>query len=72
MTVLYPGHCDFVTPPTVIKNTTDEIVTVNQSPVTVIPPDPILEAFCDNKDEITCSDELNPICGTDNKFYKNT
>jgi hypothetical protein len=44
-------------------------------PGSTLPPtttlDPILEAFCGNKNNIVCGTDLSPICGSDKQFYLN-
>ncbi|XP_053372679.1 agrin-like [Mercenaria mercenaria] len=73
LTVLYPGHCVPVsaTPAPDLGNTSDITYNDTKDTVTAIPTDPVLDAFCANKDVIVCQDDLDPICGTDNQFYKN-
>lgn len=71
LTVLYPGHCVTSSPAPIVNVTIDNTYNDTKVPVTDIPPDPILAAFCANKHDIVCPDELDPVCGTDNKFYKN-
>ncbi|XP_060607262.1 tomoregulin-2-like [Ruditapes philippinarum] len=73
LTVLYPGHCVQSSPAPGLNNTStsDNAFNDTKDIVTNVTPDPILVAFCANKDEIVCHDDLDPVCGTDNKFYRN-
>lgn len=48
------------------------VTTMPTTTTTAAPtPDPILEAFCGNKNAIVCGTELSPICGSDKQFYLN-
>ncbi|XP_052804312.1 four-domain proteases inhibitor-like [Mya arenaria] len=69
---------------TVMDRTTPNVVTAkpttaaNTMPASTTPmvtttttPDPLLVAFCQSKNSITCPQNLEPICGSDTKFYLN-
>lgn len=74
LTILYPGDCIFTTP--IPSNSTQNDTTQpdgGSSTTTHTPhtEDIIHTVFCLNKDQINCTDELDPVCGTDNNFYAN-
>jgi len=37
----------------------------------VVTSDVFMAPWCEGKDQVTCSDELHLLCGTDGRFYRN-
>ncbi|XP_052803524.1 agrin-like [Mya arenaria] len=73
LNILYTGGCIYTTPiPGNTTTTTGTVAPVFPVGGNVSDPDFIIhEQFCTYKDQINCPDTLDPICGSDHKFYQN-